>query len=223
MYAHVKAIGLPFTIVDVGWWYQIAFPKLPSGKIDYALSLPVDEVYGTGEQKSALTDLRDVGRYVARVIQDDRTVNKYVFCYNELHSQLDSISILEKLSGETIPRNYVSQEEVEADIVEALQILQTGGMDLTSVEGAMVAFKAVARQYVRSWGFRGDNTPEKAKELGYVTSKELWPEMEFVSYKKFLTDVVKGEASPVYDQDRREGYRQAWELLKEQKRQQQDP
>jgi uncharacterized protein YbjT (DUF2867 family) len=25
VYAHVKAIGLPFTIVDVGWWYQASF------------------------------------------------------------------------------------------------------------------------------------------------------------------------------------------------------
>ena len=129
---------------------------------------------------------------------------------------------MEKLSGETIPRKYVSLEEVEADIAEALPILQSGGMDLKSIEGAIVAFKTVARQYVRSWGFRGDNTPEKAKELGYVTSKELWPEMEFVSYEEFLGDVVEGKASPVYDQERREGYRQAWEILKEQKRQQQD-
>jgi uncharacterized protein YbjT (DUF2867 family) len=220
VYAHVKAIGLPFTIIDVGWWYQIAFPMLPSGKINYAQSLPVEELYGTGEQKSALTDLRDVGRYVARIIQDDRTIDKYVFCYNELHSQLDSIAILEKLSGETIPRKFVSLEEVEADIAEALPVLQTSGMDLRSGEGAIIAFKAVARQYVRSWGIRGDNTPEKAKELGYVTSKELWPEMEFVKYEDFLGDVVEGKAKAVYE-DKREGYLQAWEILKEQKKQKQ--
>jgi uncharacterized protein YbjT (DUF2867 family) len=220
VYAHVKAIGLPFTIVDVGWWYQIAFPKLPSGKIDYAMSLPVEEVYGDGQQESALTDLRDVGRYVARVVQDERTVDKYVFCYNELHSQLDTIAILEKLSGESIPRKYVSLEEIDVDIAEALPVLQTSGMDLRSGEGAIIAFKAVARQYVRSWGIRGDNTPERAKELGYVTSKELWPEMEFVKYEDFLGDVVAGKAKPVYE-DKREGYLQAWEILKEQKRQKQ--
>lgn len=219
VYAHVKAIELPFTIVDVGWWYQIAFPKLPSGKIDYALSLQMEELYGTGEQKSALTDLRDVGKYVARIVQDDRTVNKYVFCYNELHSQLDSYAILEKLSGESIPRNYVSREELEADIAEALPVLQAGGVDFGSGEGALVAFKVASSQYLLSWGIRGDNTPEKAKELGYVTSKELWPEMEFVKYDDFLKEVVEGKAKPVYEDDRRESYRQAMEILKEQKRQ----
>ena len=220
VYAQVKAIGLPFTIVDVGWWYQVSFPALPSGKIDYALSLPVEEIYGSGEQKSALTDLRDVGRYVARIIQDERTVNKYVFCYNELHSQLDTIAILEKLSGETVPRNFVSSEEIDADIAEALPKIQ-GGMDFRSSEGLVVAFLVVARQYVRSWGIRGDNTPEKAKELGYVTSKELWPEMKFVKYEDFLGDVIDGKAKPVYEEETRAGYRQAWEVLKEQKKQQQ--
>lgn len=219
VYAHVKAIGLPFTIVDVGWWYQIAFPKLPSGKINYAMSLPVEEIYGTGEQKSALTDLRDVGRYVARIVQDDRTINKYVLCYNETRSQLDTIAILESLSGETIPRHFVSLKELEADIAEALPLLQASGMDLRSGEGAIIAFKAVARQYVLSWGIRGDNTPEKAKELGYVTSKELWPEMEFVKYEDFLQDVVEGRAKPVYE-DKREGYQQAYEILKARKKSQ---
>ena len=127
---------------------------------------------------------------------------------------------MEKLSGETIPRNFISREEVEADIAEALPKIQ-GGMDLRSGEGLVTAFKVVARQYVRSWGIRGDNTPEKAAELGYVTNKELWPEMEFVKYEDFLREAVKGEAKPVYDEETRAGYRQAWEGIKAQKKQQQ--
>jgi uncharacterized protein YbjT (DUF2867 family) len=217
VYAHVKAIGLPFTIVDVGWWYQIAFPKLLSGKVDYAISLPAEEMFGTGEQVSALTDLRDVGRYVARVVQDERLINQYVLCYNEVRSQADSYALMEKLSGEKIPRNFVSHEEVDADIAEAIPLLQMNGMDRRSGEGAVIAFKAVVRQYVRSIYIRGDNTPERANELGYLTSKELWPKMEFVKYEDFLKDVVDGRAEPVYD-DQRAGYQQAWEAVKEQKR-----
>ena len=142
-------------------------------------------------------------------------------------SRDDSFQILSELHasmfdgpGETIPRNFISREEVEADIAEALPKIQ-GGMDLRSGEGLVTAFKVVARQYVRSWGIRGDNTPEKAAELGYVTSKELWPEMEFVKYEDFLREAVKGEAKPVYDEETRAGYRQAWEGIKAQKKQQQ--
>lgn len=49
MYAHIKSISLPYTIVDVGWWYQISYPKLPSGKVDCCLTMPADEIFGTGE------------------------------------------------------------------------------------------------------------------------------------------------------------------------------
>jgi uncharacterized protein YbjT (DUF2867 family) len=216
VYAHIKSISLPYTIVDVGWWYQISYPKLPSGKVDYSLSLPAEEIFGTGEHLSALTDLRDVGRYVARIVFDERTVNKYVFCYNELRSQLDSYAIMERLSGETIPRHYVSREELEAVISEALPILQRGEIDHRSPEGLVVAFKAVSRQYALSWGVRGDNTPEVAKELGYVNSKELWPEMEFVGYEAFLTDVVEGRGEPVYE-EKRNGFLQVIELMREMK------
>lgn len=49
--AHVKVIELPFTVVDDGWWYQIACPKLLSGYVKYALmSLPAEDLYGTGER-----------------------------------------------------------------------------------------------------------------------------------------------------------------------------
>jgi uncharacterized protein YbjT (DUF2867 family) len=216
VYAHVKSISLPYTIVDVGWWYQIAYPRLPSGKVDYCLSLPAEEIFGTGEQLSALTDLRDVGRYVARIVLDERTVDKYVFCYNEMHSQLESYAIMERLSGETIPRNFVSREALEADIAEALPILKGGEVDHRSPEGLVVAFKAVSRQYALSWGVRGDNTPEVAKKLGYVTSKELWPEMDFVGYEEFLNDVVEGRGEPIYE-DKRNGFAQLVELMKEKK------
>jgi uncharacterized protein YbjT (DUF2867 family) len=215
-YAHIKSISLPYTIVDVGWWYQISYPRLPSGKVDYAISLPADEIFGTGEQLSALTDLRDVGRYVARIVLDERTVNKYVFCYNEMRSQLDTYAIMERLSGETIPHDFVSREELEADIAGALPLLEIGQGDHWAPEAMVIGFDVVARQYALSWGVRGDNTPEVAKRLGYVTSKELWPEMEFVGYADFLKDVVEGKGEPVYE-DKREGLMQVIRMVKEKK------
>jgi hypothetical protein len=215
VYTHIKSISLPYTIVDVGWWYQFAYPKLPSGKVDYSLSFPAEEIYGTGEPLSALTDLKDVGRYVARIVFDDRTVNKYVLCYNEMHSQLDSWALMERLSGETIPRIHVPREELEADIAEALPLLMSGKVDHRTPEGLIVALQAVGRQYALSWGVRGDNTPEVAKELGYVTSKELWPEMEFGGFEEFLKNTIEGRGAAVYDQ--RDGLMQVVEMLRQRK------
>ena len=33
VYQHVKKIGLGYTIVDVGWWYQIAWVSFPSSSL----------------------------------------------------------------------------------------------------------------------------------------------------------------------------------------------
>jgi hypothetical protein len=99
---------LPFTIVDVGYWHQISFPWLPSGKVDYAAMAPLKEIYGDGNTPTLLTDNRDQGKFVARIIKDPRTLNKRVVTHSDELSQNQIWDIMEKVSGETIPRNYVS-------------------------------------------------------------------------------------------------------------------
>ena len=57
---------------------------------------------GAGDIPWARTDLNDIGPYVARIIVDERTLNKYVFAYADLSSQNDVIALMEKLSKEKI-------------------------------------------------------------------------------------------------------------------------
>lgn len=57
--------------------------------------------------KTAITDLRDIGRYVAKIIADERTLNKFVFCYGELLSQEETFGKVEELAGEKIERVFV--------------------------------------------------------------------------------------------------------------------
>ena len=68
---------------------------------------------------SALTDLRDIGRYVARLIKDDRAMNKQVLVYNEMWTPNQVYDLLEKLSGEKLPRKYESLEVLEKRIADA--------------------------------------------------------------------------------------------------------
>lgn len=64
--------------------------------------------YGDPDLPTAVTDLRDVGRYVALIIDDDRTLNQKVFVYGDLISQRRAAELVEKLSGEKIgPINHV--------------------------------------------------------------------------------------------------------------------
>lgn len=67
-----------------------------------------DGIAGDGNVPFALTDLRDVGKYVARIICDPRTLNHMVFAYNEVWTYNQLYALLERLSGEKISRKYVS-------------------------------------------------------------------------------------------------------------------
>lgn len=59
--------------------------------------------------------------------------------------------------------------------------------------------KSVAAEYQYSWGARGDNTPEYAKYLGYLTTKDLYPDLQGIKFEDFLKDVIAGKAKPVYE------------------------
>lgn len=107
MYNHIKQLKLNYTIIDVGWWYQLSFPRLESGNVDYAMTAANDEIVGDGNTPTAITDLRDIGRYVAKIIVDDRTLNKMVFAYDTVVSQNEIYDLMEKISGEKVVRNYV--------------------------------------------------------------------------------------------------------------------
>lgn len=193
VYNHVKILGLPYTILDVGWWYQIAYPALPSGKIDYAVGIPGQKIPGDGNVPSALTDLRDIGRHVARIIVDDRTLNKMVLIYNEMWTPNQVIDLMERLSGEKMPREYESLETLQARIQDADVKLATDPNNFG------LALQKVGSQYQISWGIRGDNTPEYAKYLGYVDSKELYPDFKFRAFEEVMEEVIAGKGHVVYE------------------------
>lgn len=108
VYNQIRQLWLPYTVVDVGWWYQLAYPRLPSGRVDYAMTSGNDEIIGDGNMPTALTDLRDIGRYMAMIISDPRTLNKKILAYNLVLSQNKIYELMEELSEEKIDRNYVS-------------------------------------------------------------------------------------------------------------------
>lgn len=107
MYNQIRQLWIPYTIVDVGWWYQLAYPRLPSGRVDYAMTSGNDEIIGDGNMPTALTDLRDIGRYMAMIISDPRTLNKKILAYNLVSTQNKIYELMEQLSEEKIDRNYV--------------------------------------------------------------------------------------------------------------------
>lgn len=207
VYNHIKHLSLPYTIIDVGWWYQIAIPRLPSGRIDAsAAALPITTLINTGTQASALTDLRDIGRYVAAIVADPRTLNRYVLAYNEALTPNQVYERLERASGEKIPREYVSEAELRERLARSEEGLKKNPMDPAAGLGK------VATEYQISWGVRGDNTPEYAEYLGYLTSKQLYPDLDFTSFDSFLEQVLEGGVKGVYQNN--EGMKAVLEKMK---------
>ncbi|CEI70058.1 hypothetical protein FVEN_g10621 [Fusarium venenatum] len=190
--SHVKKIYLPYTVIDVGLWYQVSLPALPSGKIDYALKFPTTVMAEDGSHATAITDLRDIGKYVAKIITDERTLNKYVFAYNEVWSQEQIHSHLEKVSEETIPRNKVTTKEIETTIATAQAAYDQSDKSLPFL------FGLVLPQYLNCEWFRQDNLPEHAKYLGYLSTKDLYPDFEAVKYVDYVGEVIEGKGKSIY-------------------------
>jgi len=190
---HIRVIGLGYTFVDCGYWYQISFPALPSGRIDDKKFFPGDHsIYGDGDLKTGITDERDIGRYVARIIHDERTLNKYVYFFGEVVSQNTTFKLLEELSGEKIEPKYISAEEVKAQIAVAKQALAANPKDWMALIGQY------SGEYKYSQYVRGDNTPEYAKYLGYLDAGELYPDFKPITWREFLVDLLAGKTEKPY-------------------------
>lgn len=93
----------------MGCWFQVFVPKVPSGRSDKANSAYIDHrIVGDGNQRFALTDMEDIGTYVAQIISDPRTLNKHVFAYTEVLSMNEIWAAMAAASGEVPPKAYVS-------------------------------------------------------------------------------------------------------------------
>ncbi|KAI9929393.1 hypothetical protein ASPWEDRAFT_111376 [Aspergillus wentii DTO 134E9] len=191
---HIQKIRLPYTYIDAGWWYQITLPRLPSGRLDYLVpsTQPQNPIGLDGNIPSALADIKDVGRYVARIITDPRTLNKRVHVYNEVYTRNQVYDLLENLSGEVLERDYISEADAKARVEEARTVLEQNPADFTAFA------KLSTSQLFYSWGIRGDNTPEYADYLGYLSGKDLYPDFEYATLRDYVVDALEGKAKGVY-------------------------
>ncbi|KAJ4176287.1 hypothetical protein NW755_014500 [Fusarium falciforme] len=187
---HIKKVHLPYTIIDIGFWYQIMLPRLPSGRIDYALPIALGGIAGDGNTPCAFTDLHDIGRWVARIIADPRTLNKMVFAYNAVLAMNQVCDMLEEASGEKVERNYVSVAAIKAGVDKAEAF--------TPPADSFDYFEVVKYQYFNSLGLRGDNTPEYARYLGYLDATELYPDMKVTTPEAYCQQVLSGKAMTIY-------------------------
>lgn len=94
----IQSISIPYTFIDIGWWMQYAAPQPIQS--NSAFKQLLYESHGNGDKKFLLTDLDHVGPFVARIVVDERTINKYVIIWEDELTQQQAKSIAEKYSGE---------------------------------------------------------------------------------------------------------------------------
>ncbi|KNG89025.1 hypothetical protein ANOM_002411 [Aspergillus nomiae NRRL 13137] len=114
----IQRARLPYTVIDVGCWYSVFVPKVPSGKSDKAHMPYIDHrIVEDGNQKFALIDIADVGKYVAQIVADPRTINKHVFAYTEVLSMNEIWNTMAIGTGEEPEKDYVSLADIH-EIIE---------------------------------------------------------------------------------------------------------
>ncbi|KAJ4201640.1 hypothetical protein NW767_006727 [Fusarium falciforme] len=172
----IQRARLPYTIIDVGCFFQVFVPKVPSGRSDDAHMIYIDHrIVGDGNQKFGLIDLADIGKYVAQIVSDPRTLNKRVFAYTEALSMNEMWDTMAKVSGETPAKDYISEAEVSQVIKETRQRLDASPKPGTHPDNIIDIANYNMGQYRVSWCIRGDNTPEYADYLGYIDFWNLFP------------------------------------------------
>ncbi|KAJ7488600.1 hypothetical protein B0H11DRAFT_1913080 [Mycena galericulata] len=198
VYQQIWKLFLPYTIIDVGFWHQLSFPTLPSGRVDYAaITRPKIDIHAGGSAPTMLTDLRDIGAFVARIIRDARTLNKFVVTYSDVLSENEIFALMEEMSGEKIERKYasplsVSAEDITASRARAAAALKT---DPTNVMARLMSFSG---DYDYSKYVRGDNTPAYATYLGYLDARELYPDFQPRRFREFIVELLDGKVEKPY-------------------------
>ncbi|KAJ7797530.1 hypothetical protein B0H14DRAFT_2531051 [Mycena olivaceomarginata] len=185
---------VPYTIIDVGYWHQISFPTLPSGRVDYASYMkPKVEIHAGGTAPTLLTDLRDIGPFVARIIKDPRTLNKFVFTYSDVLSENEIFALMEEMSGEKIEqRKYVSADDILAARDKAAADIKADPAN------HMAQMMCVLADYDYSKYVRADNTPAYAKYLGYLDARELYPDFQPITFRDFVGELLGGKLEMPY-------------------------
>ncbi|KAF9807907.1 hypothetical protein IEO21_08024 [Rhodonia placenta] len=153
----VRALGVGYTFVDVGWWMQLALPFPTSS-----------------DKKNLYTNMEHIGTYVARIIDDDRTLNQYVIIWEDELTLEEVKTIAEKASGEEdvlrAKRVVVEADELQSRAKvakeEALRNPNPGTQILRH-----------GNQFMISMHILGENSLENAKALGALDVRELYPDI----------------------------------------------
>jgi hypothetical protein len=89
-------------------------------------------------------------------------------------------------------KNQMATKDIEATIATAQAAYDQGDKSLPFIFGLAVP------QYLYCEWFRQDNLPERANYLGYLSTKDLYPDFEAIKYVDYVQEVVDGKGKSIY-------------------------
>ncbi|KAL2843377.1 NAD(P)-binding protein [Aspergillus pseudoustus] len=179
VYVYMKKARVPYTIIDTGVWHEVVIPRVTSGKLDHAALMGRTFLVGRGQTPCATTAIQGIGRFVASIIVDPRTLNKYVFAYGEHVTQSQYIALARDITGEDIPYIPVSKEKV---VHLAHQ---------PESEGFTVWQKVIVQYLYNNW-VKCDTETSYAQYLGYLDAHDLYPELEVKLLAQSMREAFTG-------------------------------
>lgn len=156
--------------------YQAALPILdPKKEFIPGFTDISRTIFGSGDVKSSYSDNKDIGKFVARIISDERTLNRYVFCWAEQRTQNEIFALAERIAGRPIPTKHIP--------AESLLVIANEAEPESEKQGFF--------QFMHSVYVRGDNTIESAKKEEFgsaLDARELYPDFIPRSLESYATE-----------------------------------
>lgn len=183
---YVKAGGLGYTFIDAALWITVGLPIDREESEDIFLSCRSHAIIGTGDVKNAFIHIPDIGKFVAKIIDDERTLNKYVFLCAEEKTQNEIWDIARKAKAE----NGGGPLKASAKHKSVEQVME----EVKSTADS--SFEQVGADYLWSLFIRGDNTLGNAKKAEYggaLDAKELYPDLKVTTVEEVAKAIYEKE------------------------------
>nr|UYC28814.1 pinoresinol-lariciresinol reductase [Sicyos edulis] len=165
----VEAEGIPYTIVSSNFFMSYLLPSLVQPGMK---SPPRDKVtiFGDGNTAGVFVDASDVAALTISAVDDPRTLNKVVYLRPEgnTYSLNELVEIWESKIGETLEKNYVSEEELLEKIKETPY---PDNMEFIFIYSAFI---------------KGDQTYFDIETSNGVDGSKLYPQFKHTTVSEFL-------------------------------------
>lgn len=177
---YLREIQQPATFIEVGYWKQLVTP-FPASRVNDPTAQVTYVVYGSGDVATATTNYFNVGDHVARIIQDDRTINQTVFVW-EAEVTKNQVWEIAKRKCDDWPALEKLRVNKTAEELEKLK-------DKATVDNDILI--RLVYEYPWSKYVRGDNTVKNAVSLGALDVQKLYPDISFESFEEFTDDFYR--------------------------------